>query len=57
MSHSVTPGGIATGSGTPESELSPSSDPRAGAKRVVTATGLSVLTAVTAVLVVVAVTH
>ena len=34
-----------------------SNDPRAGAKRVFTATGLSLLTAITGILVVVAVTH
>ncbi len=40
-----------------QNEFSQSNDPRAGAKRVFTATGLSLLTAVTAVLVIVAVTH
>jgi hypothetical protein len=40
-----------------QSEISQSNDPRAGVKRAFTATGLSVLTAVTAILVIVAVTH
>ena len=40
-----------------QSEISQSTDPRAGVKRMFTATGLSVLTVVTGVLVVVAVTH
>ncbi|MEF2977802.1 hypothetical protein [Subtercola sp. YIM 133946] len=40
-----------------QSEIAHSNDPHAGLKRAFTATGLTVLTAVTAVLVVVAVTH
>ncbi|WP_268236216.1 hypothetical protein [Subtercola lobariae] len=40
-----------------QSEISHSNDPRAGVKRAFTATGLTILTAVTAVLVIVAVTH
>lgn len=38
-----------------QSEISQSTDPRAAIKRVFTVTGLSILTAITAVLVVVAV--